>query len=117
MWKRIKSWFKQDIKKFSITGTIGSFFTMIYGFIKPVAIPFFSQSTMGGLKTTFSIQLWVLAIPFFLLFLGIAIFVKSRKTNKRGQAMMEFLMVYGWAILVVLAVIGAILYFKLGWGN
>jgi len=30
---------------------------------------------------------------------------------KRGQAAMEFLMTYGWAILVVLVVIGALAYF------
>ena len=34
-----------------------------------------------------------------------------RKGNKRGQAAMEFLMTYGWAILVVLVVIGALVYF------
>jgi hypothetical protein len=31
--------------------------------------------------------------------------------NKRGQAAMEFLMTYGWAIVVVLAAIGALAYF------
>jgi hypothetical protein len=31
--------------------------------------------------------------------------------NKKGQAAMEFLMTYGWAILVVLAAIGALAYF------
>ena len=31
--------------------------------------------------------------------------------KKRGQAAMEFLMTYGWAILVVLAAIGALAYF------
>jgi len=31
--------------------------------------------------------------------------------NKRGQAAMEFLMTYGWAILVVLVAIGALAYF------
>ena len=31
--------------------------------------------------------------------------------NKRCQAAMEFLMTYGWAILVVLAAIGALAYF------
>ncbi|MBI2133714.1 hypothetical protein HYU11_03465 [Candidatus Woesearchaeota archaeon] len=31
--------------------------------------------------------------------------------SKRGQAAMEFLMTYGWAILVVLVVIGALAYF------
>jgi hypothetical protein len=31
--------------------------------------------------------------------------------NKRAQAAMEFLMTYGWAILVVLAAIGALAYF------
>jgi len=30
---------------------------------------------------------------------------------KRAQAAMEFLMTYGWAILVVLAAIGALAYF------
>jgi len=31
--------------------------------------------------------------------------------NKKSQAAMEFLMTYGWAILVVLAAIGALAYF------
>ena len=31
--------------------------------------------------------------------------------HKRGQAAMEFLMTYGWAILVVLVAIGALAYF------
>ena len=31
--------------------------------------------------------------------------------NRKGQAAMEFLMTYGWAILVVLVVIGALGYF------
>jgi hypothetical protein len=31
--------------------------------------------------------------------------------NRRGQAAMEFLMTYGWAILVVLVAIGALAYF------
>jgi hypothetical protein len=31
--------------------------------------------------------------------------------NRKGQAAMEFLMTYGWAILVVLIVIGALAYF------
>lgn len=31
--------------------------------------------------------------------------------NKRGQAALEFLMTYGWAIMVVLVVIGALSYF------
>jgi len=31
--------------------------------------------------------------------------------GKKGQAAMEFLMTYGWAILVVLAAIGALSYF------
>jgi hypothetical protein len=31
--------------------------------------------------------------------------------NKRGQAALEFLMTYGWAILVVLIAIGALAYF------
>ncbi|MCF7861254.1 hypothetical protein K9M79_03325 [Candidatus Woesearchaeota archaeon] len=31
--------------------------------------------------------------------------------NKKGQAALEFLMTYGWAILVVLVVIGALSYF------
>ncbi|MBI5391980.1 hypothetical protein HZB00_03170, partial [Candidatus Woesearchaeota archaeon] len=30
---------------------------------------------------------------------------------KKGQAAMEFLMTYGWAILVVLVAIGALAYF------
>jgi uncharacterized protein (UPF0333 family) len=30
---------------------------------------------------------------------------------RKGQAAMEFLMTYGWAILVVLAAIGALAYF------
>ncbi|MFH1505577.1 MAG: hypothetical protein ABIE94_01155, partial [archaeon] len=33
------------------------------------------------------------------------------KMNKKGQAAMEFLMTYGWAILVVLAAIAALAYF------
>lgn len=33
------------------------------------------------------------------------------KRQKSGQAAMEFLMTYGWAILVVLVVIGALAYF------
>lgn len=33
------------------------------------------------------------------------------KITKRGQAALEFLMTYGWAILVVLVVIGALAYF------
>lgn len=35
----------------------------------------------------------------------------NKKHMKRGQAAMEFLMTYGWAILVVLAAIGALAYF------
>src|SRR3989338_8170279 len=31
--------------------------------------------------------------------------------KKKGQAALEFLMTYGWAILVVLVVIGALAYF------
>lgn len=31
--------------------------------------------------------------------------------NRKGQAALEFLMTYGWAILVVLAAIGALAYF------
>jgi hypothetical protein len=31
--------------------------------------------------------------------------------NKKGQAAMEFLMTYGWAIIIVLAAIGALAYF------
>ena len=31
--------------------------------------------------------------------------------KKKAQAAMEFLMTYGWAILVVLVVIGALAYF------
>ena len=31
--------------------------------------------------------------------------------NKRGQAALEFLMTYGWAILIVLIAIGALAYF------
>lgn len=33
------------------------------------------------------------------------------KDNKKGQAALEFLMTYGWAILVVLAAIAALAYF------
>ena len=33
------------------------------------------------------------------------------RLNKKGQAAMEFLMTYGWAILVVLVAIGALAYF------
>ena len=32
-------------------------------------------------------------------------------TNKKSQAAMEFIMTYGWAILVVLAAVGALAYF------
>jgi len=35
----------------------------------------------------------------------------NKKMNKKGQAAMEFLMTYGWAILVVLAAIAALAYF------
>jgi len=35
----------------------------------------------------------------------------NKKHMRRGQAAMEFLMTYGWAILVVLAAIGALAYF------
>lgn len=35
----------------------------------------------------------------------------SAKPNKKSQAAMEFLMTYGWAILVVLAAIAALAYF------
>ncbi|RLE43123.1 hypothetical protein DRJ48_01790 [Candidatus Woesearchaeota archaeon] len=41
--------------------------------------------------------------------LGAEIEVKGRM--RKGQAAMEFLMTYGWAILVVLAAIGALAYF------
>ena len=35
----------------------------------------------------------------------------TKKANKKGQAAMEFLMTYGWAILVVLAAVAALAYF------
>jgi len=35
---------------------------------------------------------------------------KNRR-NKKGQAAMEFLMTYGWALLVVLIAIGALAFF------
>jgi len=35
------------------------------------------------------------------------------KDSKRAQAAMEFLMTYGWALLVVLIVIGALAFFGL----
>ena len=35
----------------------------------------------------------------------------SQSSNNKGQAAMEFLMTYGWAILVVLAAIAALAYF------
>src|SRR3989338_4344659 len=35
----------------------------------------------------------------------------SKGISKKGQAAMEFLMTYGWAILVVLIAIGALAYF------
>ena len=35
----------------------------------------------------------------------------NKNHNKKGQAALEFLMTYGWAILVVLVVIGALAYF------
>ena len=34
-----------------------------------------------------------------------------RRKDKKGQAAMEFLMTYGWAILVVLAAVAALAYF------
>ncbi len=37
--------------------------------------------------------------------------LKGLKGRRRAQAAMEFLMTYGWAILVVLVVIGALAYF------
>ena len=37
--------------------------------------------------------------------------MKAKFNQKSGQAAMEFLMTYGWAILVVLVVIGALSYF------
>ncbi|MBI2550095.1 hypothetical protein HYV83_02840, partial [Candidatus Woesearchaeota archaeon] len=37
--------------------------------------------------------------------------MKAKFNRKSGQAAMEFLMTYGWAILVVLVVIGALSYF------
>ena len=37
--------------------------------------------------------------------------VSSIKSGKKSQAAMEFLMTYGWAILVVLAAIAALAYF------
>lgn len=36
---------------------------------------------------------------------------RGKKMEKKGQAAMEFLMTYGWAILVVLVAIGALAYF------
>ncbi|MBT3405775.1 hypothetical protein HN419_01265 [Candidatus Woesearchaeota archaeon] len=36
---------------------------------------------------------------------------QRKRLSKRSQAAMEFLMTYGWAILVVLAAIGALAYF------
>ncbi len=37
--------------------------------------------------------------------------MKFKRDGSKGQAAMEFLMTYGWAILVVLAAIGALAYF------
>ncbi|MBI3036442.1 hypothetical protein HYY73_01620 [Candidatus Woesearchaeota archaeon] len=37
--------------------------------------------------------------------------MKRSLKSMKGQAAMEFLMTYGWAILVVLVVIGALSYF------
>ena len=37
--------------------------------------------------------------------------MKIRKMNKKSQAALEFLMTYGWAILVVLVAVGALAYF------
>ena len=37
--------------------------------------------------------------------------MRNSKPNKKSQAAMEFLMTYGWAILVVLAAIAALAYF------
>lgn len=39
------------------------------------------------------------------------IFIRTKMKNKKSQAAMEFLMTYGWAILVVLAAIAALAYF------
>ncbi len=41
----------------------------------------------------------------------VKIIQKLKLPNKKSQAAMEFLMTYGWAILVVLAAIGALAYF------
>src|SRR3989344_7598674 len=37
--------------------------------------------------------------------------MKKGYVEKRGQAAMEFLLTYGWAIMAVLVVIGALVYF------
>ncbi len=46
-----------------------------------------------------------------MLIYNIANTAKRGKMRKKGQAAMEFLMTYGWAILVVLVAIGALAYF------
>lgn len=40
--------------------------------------------------------------------LGILVLSKARKRNKKGQAAMEFLMTYGWAMLAGIAAIGTL---------
>ena len=37
--------------------------------------------------------------------------------NKKSQAALEFIMTYGWAILVVLVAIGALAYFGILYDN
>jgi uncharacterized protein (UPF0333 family) len=37
--------------------------------------------------------------------------MEGKMKNKKGQAMMEWLLTYGWAVLVVLVAIGALVYF------
>lgn len=59
---------------------------------------------------------WAMTVGGILIVLGIVLNDDPReepkvKKSRRGQAAMEFLMTYGWAILVVLAAVAALAYF------
>lgn len=41
------------------------------------------------------------------------LFVSSRRSSKKGQAALEYLITYGWAFLVILAAVGVLGYFGL----
>ena len=42
---------------------------------------------------------------------GVALFILAQRKRKKGQAAMEFLMTYGWAILAAIIAIGILAYF------